>query len=70
LPLIRGDDDGWFEIHKLSVDEREISGQVRINALNKAKVHIDRTTGMIDIGNSHGSFSGECDVQDVSRRRF
>lgn len=71
MPLLRGDNDGWFSIEDLFVNHREITGSVRINALNKPKVRIDRMSGLISIQGGLSDFSGQCDPVDRhARRRF
>ena len=38
-----------FTIDNLFLNDREITGAVKINALNKARLRIDRTTGSFSI---------------------
>ena len=72
LPVLRGGDDGWFEINDLSVGSREITGRVRINALNKPRMRIDRNTGIITLDGGSNSFNGQCEPysRDADQRRF
>ncbi len=43
------------------MNEQEITGKVKISGLSKPRIRIDRTTGMLTIGDS---FSGNCDKVD------
>lgn len=72
LPIIKSDNEGWFDINGLSISDRAIAGKIRINALNKPKLQIDRNTGSIDLSSGFGSFSGQCELWDksASGRRF
>lgn len=71
MPPIRGDNDGWFTIQDFFMNDREITGTIRINALNKPKLRIDRHTGRISIEGGYSDFSGECDLlESNAKRRF
>lgn len=60
LPPIRGGENGWFELRDLSLGERVIEAKAAINFLNRPRVHIDRTTGVISITGKNGTFVGRC----------
>ncbi len=71
MPLLRGDNDGWFTIDDFFMNDREITGSVRINALNKPKLRIDRGSGSITLSGGMSDFSGQCDLIDSgAKRRF
>ncbi len=71
MPPIRSDNGGWFNIQDLFMNDREITGVIRINGLNKPKLRIDRTTGSITLSGGLGDFSGQCDAVDKdAKRRF
>ncbi|MCB2106658.1 MAG: hypothetical protein KDE14_03105 [Rhodobacteraceae bacterium] len=70
LPLIRNSNDGWFVVKDLFIGEGEITGTVRINGLNKKKLRIDRSSGVISLRSGLGDFNGRCDAHDVTQRRF
>lgn len=42
--------------------DKEIAGQVSINALNQPKVRIDRMTGDITIAGGFSEFTGKCEA--------
>lgn len=62
VPLLSSSSEGWFSIGKLASSDREITGQVSINALNHAKLRIDRMTGDISIASGFSEFSGKCEA--------
>jgi len=64
LPTIRGGKDGWFEIEKVKVGEKEITGNAAVSFLNSPKVRIDRVTGNISISGKSGSFAATCRPYD------
>jgi hypothetical protein len=70
IPLMSSDNNGWFSIENLFINDREITGTVKIKALNKPSLRIDRTNGSISIANSLNDFSGQCDRVDPTRRPF
>lgn len=72
LPLLSGGNDGWFIISDLWINDNEITGTIRINALNKPKLRIDRRSGQISISGGFSDFSGQCDVvrNDGPSRKF
>ena len=72
VPPINSGSDGWFEIQKLEITDREISGRIKINGMNKPDMRIDRTTGGIELHSGFGQFSGQCEKYDKSAeaRRF
>lgn len=65
-----GDHQHWWQLDDVIVGENEIRAQYRLNGLNKPKVRIDRTTGMITIKGTGQDFSGRCDKVDAGERRF
>ncbi len=62
-PIHKGDVDGWWPIDNLQVTRDRITGQYKMNGLNKPKVDIDRRSGRIKIDGIE-KFRGECDVGD------
>jgi hypothetical protein len=64
-PIHSGGVDGWWPIDGLRVDRTRITGQYRLNGLNKPKIEIDRRSGRIRIDGIE-RFRGECDVGDWS----
>lgn len=67
-PLHSGDDEGWWNLDKLSVGHDDIRATFRVNALNKPTLHIDRRSGMITIDGGF-QFEGRCEA-DEGHRRF
>jgi hypothetical protein len=72
MPLLSGDNDGWFAVNDFFMNDREITGTVRINALNKPTLRIDRSTGIITINGGFCDLTGQCDLveNDPAKRRF
>jgi hypothetical protein len=70
-PVHSGGDDGWWRLHNVQVSDVAISGNFRVNILNKPAVWIDRTTGNIEIdGSFKFGFRGNCEVVDPQKRKF
>lgn len=61
VPALHGGDDGWYDVSSLTVDEREITGKLSINFANHPKLHIDRTTGRMEIDGGKREFAGDCE---------
>jgi hypothetical protein len=72
IPLLSGGNDGWFIVNDLWINDDEITGIIRLNALNKPKLRIDRRSGQITIAGGLSDFSGQCDVRrpDAPTRKF
>jgi hypothetical protein len=68
--LMSGDNNGWYPIEDLFVNEREITGVVHINFLNKPKLRIDRMTGKLAMTGGMGDFAADCSAADVSKPKF
>jgi hypothetical protein len=67
LPPIHGGKRGEFRVRELQVGDRDITGKVRINLMNNASFRIDRISGRLT---SSGGFQGDCEAEDVARRKF
>lgn len=67
LPPIHGGKRGEFRVRELQVGERDITGKIKINMLNNASFRIDRISGRLT---SSGGFQGDCEPEDVTRRKF
>jgi len=70
LPTIRGGDDGWFTVKDPFMNDREITGKIKLNALNKPKLRIDRVSGTLSLTGGFSEFNGQCSVQDVTKPKF
>jgi len=57
-------DDGWSNINDVQINDREITGKLSFNFMNKPKLRIDRVSGEIFITGSGGSFRGTCKKYD------
>lgn len=64
LPPIHGGKDGWMDIEKLTIGEREITGSVGVNFINSPKLRIDRVTGVLSLAGKSGGFTGQCKPYD------
>lgn len=62
-PIHSGGDNGWWDIQNLVVTPDRITGEYRMNGLNKPKFEIDRRSGMIRI-RAATNFTGRCDAGD------
>jgi hypothetical protein len=67
LPPIHGGKRGEFRVRELVVSERDITGKIKINMLNNSSFRIDRISGRLT---SSGGFQGDCEPEDVTRRKF
>lgn len=68
----RGSEDGWWDVYNISMQPDQISGEYRLNGLNKPRITINRTSGQISIiGTATYAFRGSCDLIDgKDHRRF
>lgn len=62
-PIHSGGDNGWWDIQNLVVTADRITGEYRMNGLNKPKFEIDRRSGIIRI-RAATNFTGRCDAGD------
>lgn len=67
--------DGWVPIDEMDLSERSITGRLIFTSLTKARLKIDRYTGMIDLTFSpllgHGfRFSGSCRPVELDKPKF
>ena len=65
-----GDDQHWWQLEDIVVQADEIRASYRLNGMNKPKVKIDRTSGLISIKGFGQGFEGRCDKVDEGARRF
>ncbi|HUD92640.1 hypothetical protein [Sphingobium sp.] len=68
----RGTEDGWWDVYNVSMQPDRISGEYRLNGLNKPRILINRVSGQISInGTGDYAFRGSCDTVDAAaHRRF
>lgn len=64
VPGINSARDGWFTLADVFAGEKEITGTLRLNAVNKPKVRIDRMTGQLTLASGLETFNGVCDKVD------
>lgn len=62
-PIHSGGDNGWWDIQNLVVTPDRITGEYRMNGLNKPRFEIDRRTGTIRI-RAATNFTGRCQAGD------
>lgn len=60
-PIHSGGDNGWWDIDNLVVTPDRITGQYRMNGMNKPRLEIDRRSQQINI-RAATNFVGRCDV--------
>ncbi|NYT40037.1 hypothetical protein HZY97_04665 [Sphingomonas sp. R-74633] len=60
-PIHSGGDNGWWDIQNLVITPDRITGEYRMNGLNKPRIDIDRRTGTIRI-RAATTFTGRCDA--------
>lgn len=72
LPPIRVGNEGWMDIRKVEATSDLITATATINLFNKAKLRLDRITGILSMTTLDGSFRGECTPYDpaTTQRRF
>jgi hypothetical protein len=66
--LLSGDTNGWYPIEELFSNDREITGVVHINMLNKPKMRIDRTTGKLSLNGGMSDFAADCRALDTQAK--
>ncbi|MBI0530885.1 hypothetical protein [Sphingomonas sp. TX0522] len=66
-PKISSGKDGWFDVRKLSVTDRLISGEIKFNFMNKGRFEIDRASGVLTTA---GGQKAQCEKIDTEKRRF
>jgi hypothetical protein len=67
LPPIHGGNDGWMDIEKLSVSDREITGSVGVNFMNSPKLRIDRVSGILSLAGKAGNYAAQCSAYDPDK---
>lgn len=65
-----GDDQHWWQLQNVSIGSDEIRASYQLNGVNKPRVKIDRTSGLISIKGFGQEFEGRCDKIDEGSRRF
>lgn len=60
-PIHSGGDNGWWDIQNLVVTQDRITGEYRMNGLNKPRFEIDRRSGTIRI-RAATNFTGRCEA--------
>lgn len=72
LPVIKGGNNGWFELDNIIISDREITASAKVNFINKPKISIDRMSGTVSINSKKGTFFGQCSnyIADQSKRAF
>ncbi|MFM0610351.1 hypothetical protein PQR05_38430, partial [Paraburkholderia sediminicola] len=66
MPGINSARDGWFTLNDVFVGEREITGTLKLNTVNRAKVRIDRMTGQLTLASGFEDFDGACTKVDTN----
>ena len=70
-PINSRGNNGWWDLHNVSVSPDMIRATYRLNGLNKPRVMIDRRTGRITVqGLSNYGFRGTCDLIGNGPHRF
>ncbi|WP_341675898.1 hypothetical protein [Niveibacterium sp. SC-1] len=64
VPPLSDGKDAWYSLNDASVSEREISGSVKFNFMNKPKVRIDRVGGQLTLSSGFADFAAVCAVVD------
>lgn len=68
-PINSLDGDGWAEVHDFAMTDDKITGQIKIGALVKPTMTIDRRSGEITIDGDHRAFSGDCEATDADAKQ-
>lgn len=58
---------GWRDVKQLEVSDTRIAGKITYGLLSGTSFEIDRRTGIMT---SKNGFSGSCEAQDLSKRKF
>ncbi|OUL96497.1 hypothetical protein [Paraburkholderia hospita] len=66
MPKLNSARDGWFTLDDVFVGEKEITGTLKLNTVNRAKVRIDRTTGQLTLVSGFEDFDGTCNKLDTN----
>lgn len=70
LPPAHGGEGGWFAVKDLVVADDAITGKVMINFAQHPNLRIDRRDGSVALDGKVGSFAGQCEKFDASKRAF
>jgi hypothetical protein len=65
-PALNSARDGWFTLNDVFVGEKEITGTLKLNTVNRAKVRIDRMTGQLSLASGFEDFDGACNKVDTN----
>lgn len=65
VPGLNNAHDGWFTMDQSFVGDKEITGVLALNFLNKPKVKIDRMSGLLTVASGFSDFSGPCTKVDA-----
>jgi hypothetical protein len=66
VPGINNARDGWFTLDDVFVGEKEITGTLKLNMVNRPKVRIDRMTGQLTLASGLETFNGACNKVDAT----
>ena len=66
VPPLNSGNNGWFNVHGFFANDREFTGELKINGLNKPDLRIDRNTGLMTLEGGLSEFSGQCEPYDGS----
>lgn len=72
IPLIHsgGDNQNWWQLKNVKINNNEIRASYDLNVANEADMVIDRTTGTITIESLAPHYTGMCSKMDPGQRRF
>lgn len=66
MPGLNSARKGWFTLNDVFVGEKEITRTLKLNALNRAKVRIDRMKGQPTVASGFEDFDGACNKFDMN----
>ncbi|MEC5397522.1 hypothetical protein [Uliginosibacterium sp. H1] len=60
VPPLSDGKDAWYVLSEPFVGDKEITGGVRFNLLNRPKVKIDRVSGQMTVSSGFADFNASC----------
>jgi hypothetical protein len=66
MPALNSARDGWFTLNDVFVGEKDITGTLEPNTVNRAKVRMDGMTGKLTLASGLEEFDGACNKFDTN----
>lgn len=64
VPVLSDGKEAWYVLNDAFIGDKEITGSIRFNLLNKPRIKIDRLSGTLTLSSGFADFSGNCALVD------